>query len=120
MPLVGGCAGTGGLTPSATTTTAMVGWERWLRLDWTSQARRGGQEIDGYVYSSYGSAIYEVRLLAQGLDAAGNVVTQKIETMPGIVPGLQRAYFRIGGLPPAARYRVSVWSFESIEGKGFF
>src|SRR5438105_16794 len=120
IPFVGGCAGAAaGLTPSATVTTAIQGWERWLRLDWTAEARPSGQEIDGYVYSIHGSPIYDVQLLAQGLDGTGTVVAQKIEWVPGIVPGLQRAYFRISGLPPAARYGVTVWTFEVIEHKGF-
>ncbi len=119
MPLAAACTATGGLVPSASMTTAMIGWERWLRLDWTAQAGPAGQQIDGYIYSTYGAAIYEVRLLAQAFDAGGTVVAQKIEWVPGTVPGLQRAYFRISGLPPAARYGVSVWTFEIIEHKGF-
>jgi len=115
-----GCAGAaGGLTPSASVTTTIQGWEQWLRLDWTAETTPNGHELHGYIYSRYGAAIYEVRLLAQGLDDEGNVIGQKIEWVPGIVPGLQRASFRISGLRPAARYRVSVWSFETIEGKGF-
>ena len=116
LPLAAGCAGGAtGMTPSASTTTTIVGWERWMGVDFTA----GDRQIDGYVYSKYGTAITEVRLLAQALDASGNVVGQKLEWVPGIVPGLQRAYFRISGLPPAAHYRVSVWSFEIIESKGF-
>lgn len=115
IPLAAGCATTGGLAPSATMTTAVVGWEHWLRLDWTVQARPSGQEIDGYVYSKHGSPIINVRILAQALDASGNVVGQKVEWVPGAVPGLHRAYFRVAGLPSAPSYRVSVWAFETLE-----
>jgi hypothetical protein len=115
-PVVGGCAGaTGGLTPSATVTTAIQGWESRLSLDWEAN----GQEISGYVNSKYGSHIINVQLLAQGLDANGNVVGQKLEWLNGMVPALQRTYFRIGNMPPAARYRVSVWAFDSIESVNF-
>jgi len=107
----------GGLTPSASVTTAIQGWENWLRLDWTAQARPNGQEIDGYVYNKYGSPLQRVQILAQGLDGAGNVVHQKIAWVPGTVPALQRAYFRVGELPAAERYRVSVWAFDIVQSK---
>ena len=116
VPLAAGCAGGAtGMTPSASTPSTFIGWERWLRVDWKAQ----GRDIDGYVYSNYGAAICEVRMLALALDDAGNVVGHTLAWMPGVVPGLQRAYFRISGVPPAASYRVSVWSFEIIEQRGF-
>jgi hypothetical protein len=116
-----GCAGpVTGLTPSATVTTAVQGWESWLGLDWEAEPRPHGQDITGYVYSHHGSDMINVRLLAQGLDASGNLVGQKIEWVPGSVPGLQRTYFRISNMPPAARYRVTVWTFETIESASFF
>lgn len=120
VPLIAGCAGAaGGMTPSASVTTAVQGWENWLRVDWTAQARPTGQDIDGYVYSKHGSNIINVQLLAQGLDASGNVVGHKVEWVQGMVPALQRTYFRIPNMPAAASYRVSVWSFETIESATF-
>src|SRR5438477_433963 len=93
--LLAGCAAATppGMTPSTSVPTAILGWERWLRVDWKAQ----GQDIDGYVYSNYGAAICEVRMLALALDDAGNVVGHTLAWMPGVVPGLQRAYFRISG-----------------------
>jgi hypothetical protein len=107
----------GGMTPSASVTTTIQGWESWLRLDWTTQVRPNGQEIDGYLYSKYGSTIFNVQLLAQGLDGAGNVMHQKIAWVPGTVPSLQRAYFRIPEMPQADRYRVTVWAFDFVQSK---
>ena len=118
IPLLGGCA-TAGMTPSASVTTAMQGWERWLRVEWTGQTRPGGHEIDGYVYSTYGSPIYDVRLLAQGLDAGGNVVSQKMTGVQGTVPPLERTYFRVPAMGPAASYRVTVWAFETLQSQGW-
>jgi hypothetical protein len=106
-----------GLSPSASVTTAIQGWERWLNLEWTAEARTNGQEIDGYVYNKYGSPIDHVQLLAQGLDGAGNVVHQTLSWVPGSVPGLQRAYFRIPAMPRAERYRVTVWAFDIVQSK---
>jgi hypothetical protein len=120
IPLAAGCGGaSASLTPSASVTTAMQGWERWLRVEWTAQARASGQEIDGYVYSQYGSGIFDVQLLAQGLDSNGNVVSQKLAWMPGVVPALQRSYFRIGAMPSAASYRVTVWAFETVQSQSY-
>lgn len=122
LPLAAACATTGmigSLVPSAATTTTIVGWERWLQVDFAMHASAGGQAIDGYVHSLHGSPIVNVQLLAQALDASGNVVGQKLEWLPGIVPGLQRAYFRIPDMPAAARYSVTVWQFETVESPGF-
>ncbi|MBM3221895.1 MAG: hypothetical protein FJZ38_25045 [Candidatus Rokubacteria bacterium] len=123
LPLAAGCAGPmsgGALAPSATTTTTVIGWERWLAVDWAAQGGAVGQDLDGYVRSLHGSPIVNVRLLAQALDGNGNVLGQRIEWVPGVVPGLQRAYFRIPNMPAAERYRITVWEFETVEaGQGF-
>jgi hypothetical protein len=109
-----GCAGSG-LTPSASVTTAVQGWEHYFRLEWTSAAKRDGTEIDGYVYNQYGAPMGNVQLLAQALDDSNAVVAQKLTWVHGVVPGLNRSYFRISGLPPAAHYRVTVWAFDIID-----
>jgi hypothetical protein len=119
MTFAAGCTTSGALTPSASTTTAMTGWERYLRVDFTAASRPGGSDLEGYVYSSHGTTIVNVQLLAQGLDASGNLVGQKMEWVPLTVPGLQRAYFRISGMPPAAQYRVTVWAYDRLEGHGW-
>ena len=110
----GGCT-TSALTPSASVTTAVQGWERYFRLDWTGQAVPGGMAIDGYIYNTYGSSAANVRVLAQALDATDGVIAQRIEWVQGVVPNFSRSYFRVAALPPAAAYRVTVWSFDIIE-----
>ena len=114
--LAAGCAGSvGGLTPSAAVTTAVQGWEQWLRVDWSAE----GHEVEGYVYSKHGSALIDVQLLAQGLDEGGKVMTQKIVWVHGEVSGHQRAHFRIPAMPAGYRYRVSVWAFTVLESDSF-
>ena len=116
LPLAAGCAGAaGGVVPSSTVTTAVQGWESWLRLDWAAQPRPSGQLIEGHVYSTYGSPLYDVRILAQALDGSGAVVGQKIVWVPGIVPALQGTYFRVPSMPAANHYRVTVWSFDTVQ-----
>jgi hypothetical protein len=57
-----------------------------------------------------------MQILAQGLDASGNIVGQKLAWVPGSVPPFNRAFFTVPGLPPAERYRVSVWAFDFVQG----
>jgi len=120
LPLLAGCAGGGpyGVAPSASMTTAIQGWEHYFRLDWAAEPRRAGHDIGGYIYNNYGEAAANVQILAQGLDAAGNVVGQKLAWVPGTVPPVNRASFRVAGLPPAAAYRVSVWAFDFVQSSG--
>ena len=118
-PLVAGCAGTSsGLVPSASVTTAIQGWEHYFRLDWAAQTTPTGQEVGGYIYNSHGTTAVNVQILAQGIDPAGNVVSQQLGWVHGSVPALNRAWFRVAGLAPAARYRVSVWAFDFLQAPG--
>jgi hypothetical protein len=118
--LAAGCAsgGSGGMTPSASVTTVMQGWERYFALDWAVSPKANGNQIDGYLYNQYGAAAANVQILAQGLDEKGNVIAQKLEWVPGMVPPLSRAFFRVPGLPPAPQYRVAVWAFDWVQGVG--
>jgi len=115
-PIIAGCAGaSAGMTPSASVTTVMQGWEHYLRLDWAAQPQPRGQTIDGYIYNKHGQAMGNVQLLAQALDANGSVVGQKLAWVPGAIPPLERSYFWIPALPAAQQYRVSVWSFDILD-----
>jgi hypothetical protein len=110
----GGCVGAG-VSPSASATTAVPGWEHFFRLEWAPYAHGGGTAIDGYIYNGYISPVANVQILAQALDAGNNVVAQRLEWVPRVVPALDRSYFRVAALPPADRYRVSVWAFDVVE-----
>ena len=54
--------------------------------------------------------------LEGGADASGNVIGQRLEWLPEMIPALGRAYFEIPKMPPAAEYRVTVWSFDRLKG----
>lgn len=113
-----GCTGVTGMTPSASTSTAVQGWENFFTLDWTAQATPDGREIDGYINNTYGTPAGNVQVLAQAVDASGAIVGQKLAWVPGVVPPKNRSYFRVAGLPPADAYRVSVWAFDWLETGG--
>jgi hypothetical protein len=104
------------LTPSGSTTTLMLGWEHWFKLDWSFEPEPGGgKRIRGYITSEYGQAADRVRLLAQALDASGAVVGQQIAWVPDGVGGFERAYFEISHVPAADHYRVSVWDYSFMQ-----
>ena len=99
------------LKPSASVTTLTAGWEKHFTLEWTTEPRAGGVQLQGTVTSRHGARAEPMRLLAQALDATGAVVGQQIARLPGGVGGFQRAYFEFSELPTADRYRVSVWDY---------
>ena len=114
-----GCAAVD-LGPSAERTTLDPAWPTWFRLDWAVEAEtRGTRRISGYVHNDYGEAASEVLLLTQALDATGAVVHQRIEWVMGKVPPLSRSWFEVRSLPPADRYRVTVWRFSLDQAGGW-
>jgi hypothetical protein len=114
--VVVGPAGCVGLEPSATVTTLQPGYEQWFRLDWTlDQEASGAPRISGYIYNDYIFDAGRMRLLVQALDPAGGIVGQRLEWAHS-VPALSRAYFEASRLPAADHYRVTVWTFEFLQG----
>ncbi len=115
-----GCA-TADMTPSATVTTLMPDSERWFKLSWETVPERDGihLRLRGYVENTYGEAAGRVQLLAQALDGSGQVVGQKVQWLGGgTVPGFGRAYFEVPRMPKADHYRVTVWAYERLQGRG--
>jgi hypothetical protein len=97
--------------PSASVTTIDPAATRWFQLEWTTTAVVGSdaQNVDVRVFNTYGEAA-RVQLLAQALDASGQLLDQKIAYPVDPVGGYGRSYFRIGPLAAADQYRVSVWN----------
>jgi hypothetical protein len=104
------------LYPSGTTTTLMVGWDHWFKLQWSVEpAADGDRSIHGYITNEYGGPAEPVRLLGQALDTSDAVVGQRIVFIPEGVGGFDRAYFEISHLPLADHYRVSVWDYTFLQ-----
>ena len=119
MLLLAGCAALD-VGPSAERTTLDPGWPTWFRLDWAVEPEsKGARRITGYVHNDYGESASEVLLLTQALDASGAVVHQRIEWVMGKVPPLSRTWFEVRNLPPADRYRVTVWRFSLDQAGGW-
>ncbi len=113
--VLAGCGTAARPIPSASVDTASPGWDRSFQVAWRVEPKGGADDLYGFVYNEDHRAAVNVRVLAQAFDDAGNVVAQKLERVSGMVPAHDRAYFRIESLPPAPRYRVSVWSYEFRE-----
>ena len=113
-----GCA-TSEVTPSASVTTLMPDSERWFKLSWEAVPEKDGEHLRlrGYLQNTYGEAAGKVQLLAQVLDNTGNVIDQKLWWVSGVVPGFGRVYYEIPNVPKADHYRVTVWSYERIQGR---
>jgi len=85
-----------------------------VRLDWTVEQGRKGQEIAGYVYNLRdGWWASNVWLQVEALDASGNVIASNFGLVYGDVPPANRSYFEIP-VPGsgAASYRVTVRTLE--------
>ena len=98
---------------SAMAITSPSGIDPRLRLEWESTATKGGRPvISGYIYNDYGRAAMNVRLLAEALDASGQVIDRSIGLVPGIVPVSSRSTFWVPLKMAGNSYRISVTSFE--------
>ena len=105
------------LTPSASVTTLVTGWEQKFTIEWTAEPEQGAtKRIRGYIYSQYGQSAEPVRVLAQARDQSGAIIGQRIAWVPGGVPGLGRAYFEVRHMPTADRYTVRIWEY-SLRGR---
>lgn len=98
------------------------GWEQYFRLEWEGAQRAGTPVVQGYITNTWGFGASDVRLLVEGLDASGAVVTQDIGWLGSELPPGMRAYFEVPVKRAAPTYRVSVFAFTWIQsgnGSGF-
>ena len=56
-------------------------------------------------------------LVGMAVDSTGKVIGQRIEWVPGGLPGFTQTYFEIGHLPATPSYRVTVWDYTFIESR---
>jgi hypothetical protein len=124
--LTQGCAG--GMvesTPMQTSTGAtsvpsygIYGTDSYFTVEWQPDERRGKPMVSGYVTNQWGLATKNVRLRVEALDAAGNVTATYIGYVNGYVNPGSHVYFEVPVQAKAPSYRVSVLSFDPIQGHG--
>jgi hypothetical protein len=115
--VLAGCA-TPETTPSLRLTTLMPDTERNFRLSWEASGEGPKRVLHGVIQNTYGDGATNVQLLVQALDAKGDLVSQRIEWFSGVVPGFGSVQFVIARVPPAEQYRVTVWAYERLQGRG--
>jgi hypothetical protein len=117
--VVSACASVGNpLTQTTEYDTLMPGWESKFSIEWKAQAEPDGtSRLYGRIASHYGEYASPFRVLGMAVDSSGKVIGQRIEWVPGGIPGFAHAYFEIGHLPAAPSYKVTVWDYTFIEAR---
>jgi hypothetical protein len=117
--IVTACVGVDQVAPTTTFTTLMPGWESKFSVEWNVQAAGDGSRLlYGRVTSRYGQYAEPFTLLGQALDSADKLVDQRVQRVPGGVPGFTTTYFEFVRMAAADHYRVTVWSYSFIEERG--
>jgi len=99
--------------------TLVPGWEYKFSLNWKVEPSKNGTNIVwGRVQSHYGVFASGFRVLGMAVDGSGKVIAQRIGLVTGGVPGFGNVYFEIDKMVPAASYRVTVWDYYYVEGRG--
>ena len=94
-----------------------LGWERHLSVTWETGQLRGGPVISGYVQNTSPYDLVNIRVLVEALDVGGQVVEQRIGSLPGELRGGGHVYFEVP-MAPAPGYRVRVFSYDRLESAG--
>lgn len=118
-------AATLALTPHSPATAAgpltpfVVGWERYFKLTWTVDTRKGQPVVTGRIFNDWGFPAANVRLLVDELDASGQIVDQRVAWLGFTLTPGTTAPFEIPVAHPTPNYRVSVFAFDWIQtGRG--
>jgi hypothetical protein len=106
-------------TSAALLQPLMVGWERYFKLDWTTEMHGGHPVVYGRIYNNWGFAAANVRLLVEGVTDRGDVVSQRVSWLGmQLTPGTT-APFEVAVEGGAPAYRVSVFAFDWVQrGRG--
>jgi len=108
-------AGTG---LAATLHPLISGWEYYFKLEWQAGDRGGKPVVYGKILNDWGMPAANVRLLVDGLDASGTVVTQRVEWLGSMLTPGMRAQFEIRMPQATPSYRVSVFAFDWVQSSG--
>jgi hypothetical protein len=104
-----GCTGGGNVVPDS---------GRQFQLDWQVTKEPRGAIVRGRIGNPYAVPARDIHLLVEGLDAGGSVVTTMTSVVRRIVLSGDRAPFEVLVPGDAARYRVSVVTFDLVLPRG--
>ena len=94
----------------------IYGVDSYFKVEWQPDERRGKPMVSGYVTNQWGLGARNVRLRVEALDAAGGVTASYIGYVNGYVTPGSRVYFEVPVPAKAPDYRVTVLSFDPIQG----
>jgi hypothetical protein len=109
-------AATGG--SQGTQSYGIYGTDSYFKLEWGPDERRGKPLVSGYVTNQWGLTTKNVRLRVEALDAAGKVTATYIGYVNGYVNPGSHVYFEVPVETKAPSYRVTVLSFDPVQGHG--
>ena len=117
---VSACASIGNpLTGPTEFDSLAPGWQSKFSVDWkVAPSQDGTNRLYGRITSHWGQFASRFSVLGMAVDSSGKVVAQRIEWVPGGVPGFGSVYFEIDHLPVAPSYRVTVWDYTILEAPG--
>jgi hypothetical protein len=92
------------------------GADSYFKVEWQADERGGKPLVSGYVTNQWGIPARNVRLRVEALDAAGNVTANDIGYVFGYATPGSRVYFEVPVSAKAPAYRVTVLSFDPIQG----
>ena len=93
----------------------IYGVDSYFKLEWQPDERGGKPMVSGYVTNQWGLGVRNVRLRVEALDAAGVTATY-IGYVNGYVTPGSRVYFEVTVPAEAPSYRVTVLSFDPVQG----
>jgi hypothetical protein len=91
------------------------GWEQFFKLNWEAAERNGKPVVRGYVVNDWGMGAMSIQLLVEGIDAGGQVATQKVAWLGTALPPGSGTYFEVPVPQRSATYRVSVFAFDWMQ-----
>jgi hypothetical protein len=121
LALASCASGTSGGSTSASgpLTPLVVGWEQFFTIDWKVSPAKGRPLVWGYIRNNWGMPAANMRLLVEGLDASGQIVTQQLSWVPfRLMPGTH-AYFEVPMPQESPTYRVGVFAFDWVDQDDF-
>jgi hypothetical protein len=91
--------------------------DEFFRVDFTAkEAGPDTSRISGYIYNNYGDTAGDVQLRVTALDAAGQPGVSYVERVSDDVPPFDRLYFDVQVPGHAPSYRVTVESWDFVDG----
>lgn len=92
-----------------------VGWEQWFRIESDVATRDGKSVVSGRIWNTATWGAKRIRLLVDALDASGVPTNQRVIWLGVDLAAGTHAAFEVP-MPPAASYRVRIFSYDSGRG----